>query len=52
MKCPTCSQYTEVLETRQRQDGSTYRRYQCANMHRFSTEERVVMKKEASATPA
>lgn len=41
MKCPECGRYTEVLETRKRQDGSKYRRYQCANMHRFSTFERI-----------
>ena len=42
MKCPECGTWTEVVETRSRLDGSRRRRYQCANMHRFNTEERVV----------
>ena len=42
MKCPTCGTWTEVLETRARSDGSRRRRYQCANLHRFNTEERVI----------
>ena len=36
MKCPACNSWTELLETRKRAAG-TYRRYECANMHRFST---------------
>lgn len=42
MKCPECGTWTEVLESVLRKDGSRRRRYQCANMHRFNTEERVV----------
>ena len=43
MKCPTCHAWTEVLETVQRKrDNSTRRRYQCANLHRFTTVEKVV----------
>ena len=38
MKCPTCNAWVEVIETRQRK-GYTYRRYTCANKHRFSTRE-------------
>lgn len=41
MKCPTCGAWTEVLETRTRQDGTVRRRYKCANLHRFSTEEHI-----------
>lgn len=41
MKCPTCDAWTHVKQTRQRMDGSTYRRYECANHHRFTTTERV-----------
>jgi len=41
MKCPVCGTYTEVLETRKRSDNVTRRRYLCANMHRFTTLERV-----------
>ena len=40
MKCPDCKTWTEVKETRERQ-GGTYRRYVCANKHRFSTVEQV-----------
>ena len=42
MKCPECGTWTEVLESVLRKDGSRRRRYQCANMHRFNTEERIV----------
>ena len=38
MKCPRCDAWTEVLETRKLVDH-TYRRYECANLHRFSTKE-------------
>ena len=41
MKCPQCKAWTIVKETRQRVDGSIYRRYQCANGHRFTTCETV-----------
>lgn len=34
--CPQCSAWTELLETRKRTAG-TYRRYECAKGHRFST---------------
>jgi transcriptional regulator NrdR family protein len=39
--CPICNVWAEVKETRKRSDGSVYRRYECANLHRFSTKERV-----------
>ncbi len=42
MKCPRCQAWSEVKESRQRDSGFTYRRYECANQHRFSTEERPV----------
>jgi len=41
MKCPTCTTWASVLETRNRVDQSTRRRYECANGHKFSTVERV-----------
>lgn len=44
MKCPTCSAWTSVLETRQKSDGSVYRRYECANLHRFTTNERPLLR--------
>lgn len=37
MKCPRCGAWTEVLQTRTRQDGAKTRRYVCANEHRFTT---------------
>lgn len=42
MKCPVCGTWTTVKETRTRKvDGVVTRRYECGNLHRFSTEERV-----------
>jgi transcriptional regulator NrdR family protein len=41
MKCPKCEAWTEVRETRQRTDGTKRRRYECANLHRFTTVERI-----------
>jgi len=44
MKCPVCNAWVSVLETRQKSDNSTYRRYECANGHRFTTYERIVLR--------
>jgi transcriptional regulator NrdR family protein len=33
------------METRTRQDGTTRRRYECANGQRFTTEEKALEKK-------
>lgn len=41
MKCPTCNAWTEVLLTRKKATY-TYRRYECANLHRFTTREVVL----------
>ena len=41
VKCPVCNQWVSTLETRHRADGSTYRRYECANEHRFVTKEKI-----------
>ena len=41
MKCPECKAWASVKDTRQRQAG-TYRRYKCANGHKFSTDEQPV----------
>ena len=38
MKCPRCHAWADVKETRQRADYK-YRRYTCANDHRFSSRE-------------
>ena len=43
MLCPICQKWSEVKETRRRQDGSKYRRYICGNLHRFSTTEVVIL---------
>ena len=40
-KCPECGAWADVLETRQRPEY-TYRRYECANHHRFTTRECLV----------
>lgn len=46
MKCPECKAWALVLQTRTRKtDGAVTRRYECANLHRFSTLERVVVLK-------
>lgn len=43
MKCPTCGAWALIKETRHRKTSpNVYRRYECGNLHRFSTEERVV----------
>jgi hypothetical protein len=39
MKCPQCKAWATVLETRNKANNETYRRYQCANEHKFSTRE-------------
>ena len=41
MKCPQCKAWTWVLETRQKAQF-TYRRYECANGCRFTTNETAV----------
>lgn len=44
MKCPQCGAWTTVLETRQNKTNATVRRrYECGNLHRFRTEEVVVV---------
>lgn len=37
MKCPVCGAGGRVLETRQGPYGTTRRRRECDNMHRFAT---------------
>ena len=43
MKCPECGVWSTVLETRTTENGYRRRR-QCANEHKFTTEEVVVQK--------
>ena len=40
MSCPECGTWTRVLQTRSHPDY-VQRRYECANMHRFSTIEKI-----------
>ena len=50
MKCPVCQAWTVVKETRTRPGNIKYRRYECANLHRFVTNEkieRIILKKTA-----
>lgn len=42
MKCPVCNAWVVVKETRSRPNNIAYRRYECANEHRFVTHEQVV----------
>ena len=44
VSCPTCGTWTRVLQSRTRDDNTVYRRYECANEHRFSTKEVVTDK--------
>ena len=37
MKCPVCNTWVLVMETRAKPDNKKYRRYECANGHRFTT---------------
>ena len=41
MICPTCGTWTVVKETRKKEKNVTYRRYECGNLHRFTTLETV-----------
>lgn len=42
MTCPTCGAWTRTLETRTLKSGNVVtRRYECANTHGFTTEERI-----------
>jgi transcriptional regulator NrdR family protein len=41
MRCPVCQTWVQIKETRQKPDNSIYRRYECANTHRFVTTEQV-----------
>jgi transcriptional regulator NrdR family protein len=45
MKCPECGAWTVVKETRADENNSRRRRIECANMHRFTTLETVIVTK-------
>lgn len=42
MKCPVCGVWTQVKETRRKDDQTKIRRYECGNQHTFRTAETVV----------
>ena len=42
MKCPTCGAWSLVKETRQSPTFGQTRRRECANEHRFTTQELVI----------
>jgi transcriptional regulator NrdR family protein len=45
MNCPLCNAWTTQLNTRKRPlKGVTYRRYECGNLHRITTENHVVVR--------
>lgn len=49
MYCPECEEETMVVQTRQRADGTIYRRRECLWCgHRFSTTESLMAPKEAA----
>lgn len=50
MNCPECGVWSMVKETR-KAVGYTYRRYECANLHRFTTNEIVVSGRKGKADP-
>jgi transcriptional regulator NrdR family protein len=41
MNCPKCGAWTLVKETRKKPNNEKHRRYECGNLHRFSTIEKV-----------
>jgi len=49
MKCPICSTWTLVKDTRKRENNITVRRYECANLHTFKTLEQVSLVLDAKA---
>jgi transcriptional regulator NrdR family protein len=50
MKCPVCGTYTEVIDSRLKNDNTRRRRYMCANEHRFTTLE-ILTKETKCSTP-
>lgn len=42
MICPKCGAWTVILSSRQSERFGTMRRHECANMHRFTTQEVVI----------
>ena len=50
MNCQRCGAWANVLETRVRSDNITRRRYECANLHRFTTLEYLYEKSSPGIT--
>jgi transcriptional regulator NrdR family protein len=46
MKCPECGTWTIVKETRTSTGNSRRRRLECANEHRFTTLETIIVSKK------
>ena len=47
MNCPICNAWTDQLDTRKRA-GGIFRRYECANLHRFTTKDGEVFRVDAT----
>jgi transcriptional regulator NrdR family protein len=45
MKCPVCGAWTVVKDSRVDQNNNRRRRIECANLHRFTTLETVIVEK-------
>ena len=45
IRCPVCGTWTIVKETRISTGNARRRRIECANMHRFSTLETIIVRK-------
>jgi len=45
IKCPECGVWTVVKETRADQNNTRRRRLECANLHRFTTLEAIIVSK-------
>jgi transcriptional regulator NrdR family protein len=45
MKCPECGTWTIVKETRTSDENTRRRRLECANEHRFTTLETIIVSK-------
>jgi len=45
MKCPECGAWTIVKDSRVDQNNNRRRRIECANLHRFTTLETVIVEK-------
>lgn len=52
MTCPHCGAWALIKETRTKKtDNVVMRRYECGNLHRFTTEEKIQCVKKANTNP-